>query len=722
MNSPSVIPALVASADPSASSQAPAERLLVVDDEETNRDLMSRRFRRAGLVVDAVADGQQALEWMASHPVDLLLVDIMMPRMSGLELLKAVRASHTSSQLPVIMVSALNESNLIVEALGLGANDYLTKPIDFSVAIARIKTQLIRKRADEALRESEERYALAALGTRDGLWDWDLGADRVNYSARWKELLGFEETEIGTSSQEWLSRIHPEDRARVEAELAQLPAAGNAGQFVSEHRMLHKEGSYRWMLCRGALLQPSAGSPGRLIGSFSDITTSKAFDSLTGLPNRVLFVEKVASLLPQTGDLPAKSFAVLFLDLDGFKIINDSLGHVVGDQLLQAVAKRLQEAVRSERKGNRDEVARFGGDEFAILLTDLTDASEAVLIAGRVLERIQTLFKLEDREVYISASLGIAMADSHYETPTEILRDADTAMYRAKASGRSAYRLFDDAMRADALERLALQNDLPKAVENNELVLYYQPKVVLEDGRLFGFEALLRWQHPRFGFISPLRFIPIAEETGLIVPMGAWVLREACRQLRAWQSRFPLHPPLQMNVNVSVKQLAHPGFLESVREILQETGIPPGSLQLEMTESVLLAEGEATTKILCDLKNLGVGLSVDDFGTGYSSLNRLDRYPFDNLKIDRSFITRLDRDDRSANVVRSILMLAQNLKMDVIAEGVERREHVEQLLRLGCQYGQGFLFSEPIGAEQAELLLDAHSVAAPEQERVPWKK
>ena len=390
-------------------------------------------------------------------------------------------------------------------------------------------------------------------------------------------------------------------------------------------------------------------------------------------------------------------------------MINDSLGHVVGDQMLKAVAKRLQDAVRSDRKHTRDEVARFGGDEFAVLLIDLAEANEAVLVAERILERLRARFQLEGREVFASASIGIAMEDPKYESPTEILRDADTAMYRAKSSGRAQYRLFDTAMRADAMERLQLQSDLPKALTEKQFQLYYQPKVRLETGKLFGFEALLRWDHPDCGFIPPLRFIPVAEETGLIIPIGAWVLEETCRQLRAWQEHFPMEPPLQISINVSVKQLFHPGFVDSVREALGQAGILPRSLQLELTESVLLSENEAAADILNELKGLGVELSVDDFGTGYSSLNRLDRYPFDNIKIDQSFVVRMGQDERSAKVIRSIVALAQNLKMDVIAEGVETTGQAEELLRLGCPSGQGYLFAKPLPVEQAEALLPGRS-------------
>jgi len=679
------------------------DTLLVVDDEEFNRDVLSRRLSRAGYNVECAASGPQAIQAIETKMIGAVLLDIMMPGMSGLEVLKALRVAHSPSQLPVIMVSSLHDSEQIAEALNAGANDYITKPVDFPVAVARIKTQLSRRRAEEALRQNEERYALAMRGSREGLWDWDFLADQVRYSEEWKDLLGFAENEISDSPREWLGRIHEEDRPHVEAALAERKATRNSADFSSEHRIQHKSGDYRWVLCRGAIVRAADGSPVRMVGSMSDITPSKAFDSLTGLPNRISFVDKLTKLLQETAADQRHSFALLFLDLDRFKVVNDSLGHVAGDQLLQAVARRLEASVHFRRQYRSiDDLARFGGDEFAVLLTELKDPLDSVTVARRILDRIRAPFEVEGRELFANASIGIAVGDAIYTTAAEVLRDADAAMYRAKAAGGGRYQLFDATLRADALERLELENDLGQALERKELALHYQPKVHLETGRTMGFEALLRWRHPTKGLISPIKFIPLAEDTGAIIPIGAWVLHEAAAQLARWQARFPQEQPLTMSLNVSVKQLWHSDFVGLVRQVLSKTGINPATLQLEVTESVLMQAEEAAYKVFRELKQLGVILDVDDFGTGYSSLNRLDRYPFDSIKIDRTFVLRLHQDARSTEVIRGITMLAKSLNLNITAEGIETQEDADTLVGLGCQYGQGYLYSRPLSAEEIE--------------------
>lgn len=713
-DSTSVPPAL----DNTRDSAAPPERLLVVDDEEVNRDVLSRRLRRAGYEVECANDGPEALAKVREKSYDMLLVDIMMPGMTGMEVLKEIRAKFSASELPVIIVSALNESNQIVEALALGANDYVTKPIEFSIAIARIQTQLARRRADQAMRANQESYALAALGTRDGVWDWNLATDEITYSPRWKELIGYAAEEVGSSKQEWFDRIHPEDRAGVEREITRF-LENPTGEFFCEHRLRHKDGIYRWMLCRGGFRGASGSAERRLIGSLADITTSKSYDSLTGLPNRLLLIERLTPLLEQCQKNETPNFALLFIDLDGFKLVNDSLGHTAGDNLLKIVAQRLHDGVRAKGRKHCDEVVRFGGDEFVALLTDLGSSNEATAVAQRLLERLRAPFEIDRREIFVSASIGVAMADPRYADSAQMIHDADTAMYTAKSSGRSCVRLFDEHMRTHALERLELQNDLAGALQNGELVLHYQPKVHIDTGKCYGFEALVRWNRPGHGFIPPGRFISIAEETGLIISVGLWVLREACRQLKQWQERFPMTPPLQMSVNVSVKQLESLQFLDSVQQVLRESGVPPSSLQLEMTESVVLMETERIASLLRDLKALGISLSVDDFGTGYSSLNRLDRYPFDNVKIDRSFIVRMDRDERSAQVVKGILTLSHNLKMDVIAEGVERESQANRLLDFGCRCAQGYLYAEALPAVKVETMLRTAADAPQVERRAP---
>jgi diguanylate cyclase (GGDEF)-like protein/PAS domain S-box-containing protein len=675
--------------------------LLVVGDDPVNLDLLSRRLRRAGYTVDVAASGREALDRIASQEVELLLLDSMMPGLSGIQLLQQLRLRFSAAKLPIIMVTALSESEKVVEALNLGANDYITKPIDFPVALARIKAQIERKRAEAALRESEERYALAARGANDGLWDWDLQTGRVHYSSRWKAMLGYGETEIGDSPEEWLSRVHKDDRPRLEKELA-LHWVNGAPEFASELRMRHKDGSYRWMLSRGVVLRDSRGGAVRMAGAQTDVTANKAFDPLTGLPNRTLFHETLAVCLERARHEPRYQFAVLFLDLDRFKVINDSMGHMVGDQLLVHIAERLRSAVSGDlcgkQQGAEEWIARLGGDEFAILLEHVDEAA-AAQIARRVGESIRAPFRLDGREVFTTVSVGIAPGNAGYQTATEILRDADTAMYKAKSLGRARFEVFDSAMRAQALARMELENDLRRAVNNQEFVLYYQPKVRLKTGAIQGVEALIRWQHPVKGLISPDEFIPVAEETGLIVPMGMWALREACTAMHQWHSEFPSNPPLDVSVNLSVRQFREPDLVEQVAAVLEQTRIARAALQLEITESILMDDVEEVAALLRRLKALGLGLKIDDFGTGYSSLKSLNRLPFDVLKIDRSFVMNMSDDRGTGDVVRTIVSLAETLGMEVVAEGIEAEEQMAWLRALGCDYGQGFYFSPPLSAK-----------------------
>jgi diguanylate cyclase (GGDEF)-like protein/PAS domain S-box-containing protein len=673
--------------------------LLLVDDDPTNQDLLSRRLKRAGYSTELAGSGYEALDVLARREVELVLLDSMMPGLSGIDLLRQLRQRFSPARLPIIMVTALGESERVVEALNLGANDYISKPVDFPVALARIKAQLERKRAEDALRQSEERYALAARGSNDGLWDWDLETERIFYSARWKAMLGYEESEIGDGPEEWLSRVHKEDRARLQGELAAHWAATASRECAIEHRMLHSDGTYRWMLSRGVVQRDELGKAVRMAGSQTDITGSKSFDPLTGLPNRTLFNERLAACLERVAEDRSHPFAVLFLDLDRFKVINDSLGHIAGDELLIHVAQRLRSAVRNPPPGCRDAthdlIARLGGDEFAILLENV-DAEGAIRIAGRIQESIHAAFKLETREVFTTASIGIAYGNCGYGTPAEILRDADTAMYKAKSLGKARFEVFDAAMRAQAVARLELESDLRRAVDNQEFVLHYQPKVSLKTNKIVGVEALVRWRHPVRGIVPPDQFIPLAEETGLIVPIGLWVLREACVAMRRWQSEFPSNPPLEISVNVSVRQFHEPDLQAQVAAILAETQLDPATLQLEITESVLMDDLDSVATLLDGLKTLGVGLKIDDFGTGYASLKCLNRLPFDVLKIDRSFVVNMSERDGTGDTVRTIVLLAENLGMEVVAEGIENHDQLTEMRTLHCDYGQGFYFSPPV--------------------------
>ncbi len=683
-------------------------RLLIVDDNEMNRDMLARRLTRKGYVIGLASSAKELVERVQRDAVDLVLLDIEMPNISGLEALKTLREHYSPAQLPIIMVTAKTQSDDIVAALELGANDYLTKPIDFPVAVARIGTQLSHKHAQEALKESEERYALAARGSNDGLWDWNLSANVVHFSPRWKAMLGYEEGEIGDKPEEWFDRIHDADRERVKEEIA-AHQKGSTPHFESEHRVLHKEGGFRWMLSRGVAVYDPSGNVLRMAGSQTDITEGKVSDPLTGLPNRLLFIDRVGRLVKQAKRRKDHLFAVLFMDLDGFKMINDSMGHLIGDQLLVGVANRLEKCLRSTdtvaRLGETFTVARLGGDEFTVVLDHIKDPSDAKRAADRMMKALASPFILGGKEVFTSVSIGIALGNSSYEQPEDILRDADTAMYRAKSLGKARYEVFDADMRASVMARLQLETDLRHALEREEFRNFYQPIVNLASGDIVGFEALLRWEHPKRGLLGPEEFIPVAEETGLIRELGWWNLREACRQISEWRANLAEHPDLTISVNLSAKQFLQANLVDDIGKLLRELALPAEALKLEITESTVMADPAAAVEMLQQIKALGIRLAIDDFGTGYSSLSYLHRFPLDTLKIDRSFISGMGDDGEGMEIARTILPMANNLRLDVVAEGVETVQQVAMLRKLHCKYAQGFYFSKPLSAEGTAALL-----------------
>jgi diguanylate cyclase (GGDEF)-like protein/PAS domain S-box-containing protein len=683
-------------------------RILIVDDNEMNRDMLARRLERKDYVIQVADDARSLLERIQEEPVDLVLLDVEMPGISGLDALQTLRGCYSAIQLPIIMLTAKDQSEDIVKALDLGANDYLTKPIDFPVALARIRTQVAHKRAEEALRESEERYALAAQGANDGLWDWNLVDNVIYFSPRWKMMLGYQETEIVNRPEEWLDRVHVADRERVKDEIA-AHQRGLTPHFESENRVLHKDGTFRWMLSRGLVVHDASGKALRMAGSQTDITGGKVADALTGLPNRLLFVDRLIRLIEHTKRHKDYLFAVLFLDLDGFKMINDSLGHVIGDQLLVGVANRLEKCLRVSDTVTRIEklftLARLGGDEFTILLDQVKDLSDATLVAERIMKAIAAPFSLDGKKLFTSVSIGIALSNIGYDKPEDLLRDADTAMYRAKTLGKGRYEVFDLDMRASVIARLQLETDLRSALEREEFQNFYQPIVCLDSGRITGFEALLRWQHPTRGLLQPIDFIRVAEETGIIREIGWWNLQKACRQISAWNACRNASSPLTMSVNVSAKQFLQPNLAAEIGKLLHEVGLPPDTLKLEITESTVMADPSAAVEMLLQIKSLGVQLSIDDFGTGYSSLSYLHRFPLNTLKIDRSFTKAIGQGGDSMEIVRTILPMANSLRLNVVAEGVETAEQLAMLRKLRCEYAQGYYFSKPVTADEAGALL-----------------
>jgi diguanylate cyclase (GGDEF)-like protein/PAS domain S-box-containing protein len=541
-----------------------------------------------------------------------------------------------------------------------------------------------------------------------------IGMALVSTEGRWLQvnrslchILGYTEEELLLT--DFLSVTHPDDLPTALSNIGQL-LKGKTQASQMEKRYIHKAGHVVWVHWSVSTVRDQYSKSVHLIFQIQDITDRKlaeeqlhhdAFhDALTGLPNRALFMDHLNLSVARSKRNPDSNFAVLYLDLDRFKIINDSLGHTIGDQLLVGIADRLKKNLRPG-----DTVARLGGDEFTVLVEDIADESEAAQVAERVQKELSLPFTLSGREVFTTVSMGIAPSSTGYERAEDILRDADTAMYRAKSLGKARYEIFDKAMHARAINLLQMETDMRRAVEREEFFIHYQPIVSLGDFRLRGFEALVRWQHPERGFISPMDFIPVAEETGMIIQIGEYVLREACRQMQRWQQGFPVNPPLYVTVNLSSKQFSQTTLISKVGMILHETGVTPNSVKLEITESVVMENIDTATDMLRQLRALGVKLAIDDFGTGYSSLSYLHRFPIDTLKIDRSFVTRMSENDENTEIVRTIVVLAQNLGMDVVAEGVETNEQLVLLQKLGCENGQGYFFSKPVAAEGAEKII-----------------
>ena len=731
------------------SHQVNVQTILIVDDVPDNLHILYSTLTEQGYQVRCANNGYTALFGVQAALPDLILLDVKMPDMNGYEVCQQLKATERTRDIPVIFLSDLDELLDKVRLFEVGGVDYITKPFEVGEVLARVKSQLAllcakaeiynlnaveqrtqqhsaqlqvtnqqlqteiaeRKLVGKSLQESEERFESILSSLDDIVWSVSVPTWKLLYlNSAAQKVYGRSISDFLDNPNLRLEMVHPEDRQRVENYFQTLLEKGSIDW---EYRILRPDGEVRWLSDRTHVIYDRNGIAIRLDGILYDITQRKQaeaqlihdalHDVVTCLPNRTLFTERVESALQQAKRRKDYLFAVLFIDLNRFKIVNDSLGHSVGDQLLIAFAQLLKQGLRTT-----DTIARLRGDEFTILLDDIKDITDAVRIAERLQKNLLSPFKLANHTVFTSASIGIVLSSTVHEQAADLLRDANTAMYRAKERGtKTRYAIFDFVMYDKTLQLLHLESDLRRAIECQEFCLHYQPITSLVTGKLIGFEALVRWQHPERGLIFPTKFISITEDTGLIIPLGEWVLHEACRQMHAWQMEFPTASPLNISVNLASKQIKEANFIQQIELILAETGLDGSCLKLEITEGTLMEYVEETINTLLQIKAKKIQLSIDDFGQGYSSLSYLHRFPIDTLKIDRSFVSLMNSDN-NFEIVRTITTLAHTLGMDVIAEGVETSEQLAQLKGLGCEFGQGYFFSKPLNGGSAQAMIAAN--------------
>lgn len=705
---------------------------LVIDDSPTNVLVIKGMVKSIeGIDVVSFTDPGKALEWVEINTPDIALVDYMMPDIDGLDVIKRLRSLEHTRDIPIIMISAAGDKKVVYQALELGANDFLPKPIDKIELLARIKNMMIIREAQAKLQNyatslahevevatrdlqiSEERYMLAAKGANDGLWDWNIQTGEVFFSPRWTEMLGYREDEVIPSIESIFSRIHMDDIDALKSEL-DYHFSHSKEHLNHECRIRHKNGYYRWVLIRGLVILDEQNTPQRFVGSQTDITDKKRveeqllynafYDQLTGLANRSLFLDRLSQALLAFQRDNNTHFSVLFLDLDKFKNVNDTLGHQAGDEFLITIGNRIKDCCRAV-----DTVARLGGDEFTVLCNGINGIEEATQFASRVMSEVSKPLIIRGHEVFPTISVGIVTSSANYSRADEIIRDADFALYQAKAKGVGLYEVFDSHMQKLAARQFKIENSLRTALKNDEIKTFYQPIIHLGTKSVAGFEALIRWDSPKYGLVPPLDFIQMAEENHMISDLGDFIFSSASQQLIQWQNKYKTQNPWFMSINVSPKQIEKVGYIENVYRLIKEIGVNPHDIKLEMTESMLISSPQKAKVLIRDLKALGLSISIDDFGTGYSSLSTLYDFPFDTIKIDRSFVTDIHESKKAQRMMRIMTLVASALEMNMIVEGIEKEEELDWLKPTRHSYGQGYLFSKPLPAHEIEAYLESLS-------------
>ncbi|MBU0966968.1 MAG: EAL domain-containing protein [Proteobacteria bacterium] len=692
--------------------------VLIVDDDMAQRLLMRETLHDSSLVVEEAANGVEALAAFERFSPDLVLMDVKMPKMDGFTACSMMRKLASGQDAVIVLVTGLEDFASIGRAFDAGATDFITKPVNWPLLSHRVRYLLRAGRAFRNLRQSENRLSIAQHIARLGNWDWNIDKNSIYCSPQMYRIFGLPAEESPATYEVFLERVHADERDSVKDLVRKALQAKKA--YSIDYRIVQSDGACRNVHEQADVVYDERGNPVSMQGTVQDITERikteekirflAYYDGLTGLPNRQLFLEHFNQAL-FAAQRDGSKVALLYLDLDRFKRINDTLGHSAGDKLLKAISICLADSIRSsdivakaclpDKPGVT--LSRLGGDEFTILLTRLAEEEQAGRVAQRILDLLSQPNRIADQEVYISGSIGITLYPSDGEDVDILLRNADVAMYHAKESGRNSFQYFSEQMNQRTMEKLSIETDLKKALERNELLLYYQPQIDLQTGKLAGVEALVRWLHPRLGMVPPSMFIPIAEETGLIVDIGQWVLVEACRQAVQWQKAGFV--PVRMGVNISSLQFKQQSLATLVGQVLQKTGLAAGCLELELTESAIMQNVSLVNDTLIDLKKIGVNLSVDDFGTGYSSMSYLKRFPLDTLKIDRSFVMDITTDANDAAIIKAIIALAKSLGLKTIAEGVETGEQLAFLQEQGCDEIQGFFISRPLPSREAEHYL-----------------
>ena len=690
---------------------------LVVDDEMLLRILVRESLELSGHEVCEAENGAQALEQFSEHRPDIVLMDIMMPGMDGFTTCAKLRELAGGSRVPILIMTGLDDTESIAKAYEHGATDFITKPLNPTILSHRVKYMFRSSQTLDALLKSESRLGLAQRIAKIGNWEWRPDINRFTASSELCRLIGVRPQDFGGTLDTFLHVVHAEDRERVDDALKRILTERKPCDI--DHRVMLPNGADFTVQLQAEAVFDDQLKAFTIIGTAQDITDRKQsereiyrlayFDSLTGLANRVLFKDRLTQALAHAGRYQS-SLAVLFLDLDRFKVINDTLGHNVGDVLLQQVAERLSDSVRhsdsvsrSVDKAESHSLARLGGDEFTVLLTNLRDVQDAGTVARRIVEAIAKPFVIEGREIFVSASVGIAVFPVDGESVDALLKNADSAMYHAKEKGRNNFQFYSNNLNAAANEQLILEGELRHAIEREEFVVFFQPQIDLRTGEMIGAEALVRWQHPQRGLMLPEKFLPAAIDTGLIRAIDEWVLRTACGYSQTWQQRGKR--PVCLSINISNSLFHGDTLLSVVEQALSQTGLTPACLELELTESIVMRNVDVSITTLSTLKAMGVQLSIDDFGTGYSSLSYLHRLPINRVKIDQSFIQEILTQSRPPMIVRAIIAMAHSLDLFVLAEGVEQEAQRTVLLGEGCDYAQGYLFGVPMPADAFAQML-----------------